>query len=135
MRAFIRDRRRSETIVISSHNLDDIEKLCTHVAFIADGRLERMATLSELTSGAGRIVVTLRRRPGDVAALEAVMPGLRVSWQEDVHGLSAEFDPATPPEAVNALLLPALVPFGVVSVSSGQTLEQAYLGRRPPHSP
>ncbi|MBR3221997.1 MAG: ABC transporter ATP-binding protein [Kiritimatiellae bacterium] len=129
MRAFIRARRRKETIVISSHNLDDIEKLCTHVAFIGSGRLERVDTLAALTSGAGRLVVTLRRRPDDLAALETLVAGVRVSWREDTCELTVEFDPATAPEEVNARLLPMLFSCGVVSVSSGMTLEQAYLAR------
>ena len=129
MRTFIRARRRKETIVVSSHNLDDIEKLCTHVAFIGSGRLERVDTLAALTSGAGRLVVTLRRRPDDLAALEAQVAGVRVSWREDTRELTAEFDPATAPEEMNARLLPTLFPCGVVSVSSGMTLEQAYLAR------
>ena len=36
-------------------------------------------------------------------------------------------DAELPPEEVNAKLLPALIPFGLVSVFPGRTLEQAYL--------
>ena len=129
MRAFIRARQRHETIVVSSHNLDDIEKLCTHVAFIGAGRLERVDTLAALTAGEGRLVVTLRRRPDDLAAIETQVSGVRVTWSEDTCELTAEFDPATRPDEMNARLLPALFQFGVVAVSSGMTLEQAYLGR------
>ena len=130
MRAFIRARKEKETIVISSHNLDDIEKLCTHVAFIGAGRLERVDTLAAITSGAGRVVVALKRMPTDLAALEGLAQGLHVSWRGDTNELTAQFDPSVPPEEANARLLPALFPFGVVSVSSGRTLEQAYLVER-----
>ena len=114
---------------MSSHNLNDIEKLCTHVAFIGAGRLERVDTLAALTAGEGRIVVTLRRRPDDLAAIETQVSGVRVTWREDACELTVEFDSATRPEEMNARLLPALFQFGVVAVSSGMTLEQAYLGR------
>ncbi|MBR4259074.1 MAG: hypothetical protein IKQ17_08590 [Kiritimatiellae bacterium] len=43
--------------------------------------------------------------------------------------LAVEFGPDAAPEDVNARILPALFPCGVVSVSSGMTLEQAYLAR------
>jgi len=39
------------TIVISSHNLLDLERLCTHVAFVEAGRVTRVATIEELTAG------------------------------------------------------------------------------------
>ena len=128
MRAFIRSRRGKETIVISSHQLDDIQKLCTHVAFVSDGKVDRIDTLAAITSRSGRIVYGLRRRPDDLAALEQCVAGLAVTWQEDRMELTAEFDAALPPEEVNAKLLPALIPFGLVSVFPGRTLEQAYLG-------
>ena len=49
LRRFIRARRGRRTLVLSSHNLVDIEKLCTHVAFITKGRVETVCTMEELT--------------------------------------------------------------------------------------
>ena len=43
-----KDRR---TTVISSHNLLDLERLCTHVAFVAAGKVTRVGTIAELTAG------------------------------------------------------------------------------------
>ena len=56
----------SRTIVISSHNLLDLERLCTHVAFVEAGRVTRVGTVAELTSG-GRTLEDcyLSRRPTD----------------------------------------------------------------------
>ena len=127
MRAFIRERRGRQTIVISSHQLEDIEKLCTHVAFVSAGKVERVETLSALTSESGRIVYRLRRRPEDVAGLAKLVEGSVFAWDETVSALTVEFDPALPPESVNEKVLPALFACGVVSVSAGRTLEQAYL--------
>lgn len=129
MRAFIRARRGRQTIVISSHHLDDIEKLCTHVAFVDGGRVTRVDSLAAFTSASGRVVCTLRRRPDDLAALERATEGVSLLWRDDTGELTAEFAAETPPEEVNARLLPALIPFGVVSVSAGRTLEEAYLVR------
>ena len=53
LRAFLLSLKGRTTLVVSSHQLDDIEKLCTHVAFVADGKVERMETLRALTSAAG----------------------------------------------------------------------------------
>ena len=77
----------------------------------------------------GRIVYTLRREPSDVPALAALMPGLSLAWNGGESTLTAEFDASVAPDALNELLLPKLIPCGVVSVVSGRTLEQAYLRR------
>jgi ABC-type multidrug transport system ATPase subunit len=127
MRSFILARRGRQTIVISSHDLNDIEKLCTHVAFIAGGKLERVDTLSAMISGSGRITVTLRRKPEDFCAIENLHEGLRVSWSGQSGELTAEFGANIPVEDMNARILPALCQYGIVAVSSGCTLEQAYL--------
>lgn len=130
MRDFIRARRARQTVVISSHNLDDIEKLCTHVAFIDGGKLERVDLLSAITSGSGRIVYTLKRRPDDLTALERLERSLSLSWDGDSGVLTAVFSEDVPPETVNAKLLPELLAFGVVSVVSGRSLAEAYLSVR-----
>ena len=40
----------NRTILISSHNLLDLERLCTHVAFVEAGRVTRVGTIAELTA-------------------------------------------------------------------------------------
>ena len=78
LRSFLLSLRGKTTLVISSHQLDDIEKLCTHVAFVADGKVERMETLRAITSDSGRIVYALKELPSDLAAIEAECPGVRL---------------------------------------------------------
>lgn len=51
LRRFIRSNAGRRTIVISSHNLHDVEQLCTHVAFVEKGRITRMDTLEAITGG------------------------------------------------------------------------------------
>jgi ABC-type multidrug transport system ATPase subunit len=128
MRAFIKARRGRQTIVISSHDLGDIEKLCTHVAFIAGGKVEKTHVVAELTSRSGRIVYRLRRAPGDFGLLERKVGNLRLSWSDENGELTAVFPPGIPQEDVNGALLPGLLDCGVVSVASGRTLEEMYLG-------
>jgi len=50
MRRLIRARVGRKTTVISSHNLLDLERLCTHVAFVRAGRVVRVGTIEELTA-------------------------------------------------------------------------------------
>ncbi len=129
MRSYIRSRRGRQTIVISSHQLEDIEKLCTHVAFVADGKVECVKTLASLTSDSGRVVYHLRRPPNNIDNLKKLIDGATLMWNEGAGTLIIEFDATIPPEVVNERLLPTLLPFGVISISAGRSLEQAYLNR------
>ena len=45
---------REMSILISSHELDEVERLCTHVAFLDEGRLLFQGTLPELREHVGR---------------------------------------------------------------------------------
>lgn len=51
LRRLILARQGTRTTVISSHNLLDLGRLCTHVAFVAEGRVRRFGSLAELTAG------------------------------------------------------------------------------------
>jgi len=125
LRAFILSRRGKCTIVVSSHQLDDIERLCTHVAFVADGKVSRMETLRALTSDTGRIAYTLKTKPTDLAAIAVACPGVALSDEGDA--VVASFGAELSVEAVNAALLPRLLEFGVLSVQPGRSLADAYL--------
>lgn len=50
LRSFILEGKGQRTTVISSHNLIDLERLCTHVAFVERGHVTRMGSLAELTA-------------------------------------------------------------------------------------
>lgn len=48
------------TIFVSSHLLAEIEKMCTHVGIISNGKLRFEGTIEELQSGVCKIQVTLK---------------------------------------------------------------------------
>lgn len=127
LKSYICAFRGKKTIVISSHQLDDVEKLCTHVAFIAKGKVERMEAMRSITSDTGRISYELKTMPADIASLESLCTGVRLA--SEGGQLVATFDESLSVESVNAALLPRLIPFGVISVTAGLSLEQAYLGK------
>ena len=100
-----------------------------------------METLRAITSDSGRIVYALKELPSDLAALEQECPGVRLVVGDGEHGrvervdrvgygvLVVEFGEGLAVETVNAALLPRLVPFGVIAVTPGRSLEEAYLGK------
>jgi ABC-type multidrug transport system ATPase subunit len=130
VRRFLRERRGRQTIVISSHNLHDIETLCTHVAFVEKGRVTRTSTLEAITRASSRVTYTLAAEPSDMAALSAAVPGATFAWTAETHDLVCTFEAADGDvAAINRKLLPALLAqTDVLAVSSGLSLEQAYLG-------
>lgn len=130
MRDFLARRRGRQTIVISSHNLHDIELLCDRVAFIEKGRTVRQATLEEVTGTDCLLIYRLAARPADLESLRAAVPDSALALSEDGRELTCRFDRRrSSPEQINRLLLPALLqqPCGVLTVSQGTSLEAEYL--------
>ncbi len=88
--------RSGRTIVLSTHMLAEVERVCTHVAILKRGRLLRSAAVSELTAGAP----VFRLRTDDLPILwEAVSryPAARQIRREHgaVYTELADADPAS----------------------------------------
>lgn len=49
IRNLLKQRPGHQTLIISSHNLHEVERICDHVAFIAKGRLVRQSTMDAVT--------------------------------------------------------------------------------------
>ena len=130
MRRFILARRGRQTIVVSSHNLNDIEALCTHVAFVEKGRVAKVSSLAAVTQTDSRVVYSLAAMPADMSALRAALPGAEFKWSEQTKELECDLGNATGGcAAANRALLPALLAqTDVIAVTSRQSLERAYLG-------
>lgn len=130
IRRFLLSRRGGQTIVITSHNLHDVEALCTHVAFVEKGRVKRTTTIADVTRSASRVVYRLSSKPGDMAAISAALPGAVFEWLEDECALACSFSGEEGgAAAAKRMLLPVLLAqTDIIGVSSGISLEQAYLG-------
>ncbi len=129
MRSFLTRRRGRQTLVISSHNLHDIEVMCDHVAFIEKGRTVRIATLEEVVGKASTLVYQVTAEPADHDALATAVPEAALAFDAAASALLCRYDPAlTTPEAINRRLLPALLAqCGVTTVTRGASLETEYL--------
>ncbi|MFC8843569.1 ABC transporter ATP-binding protein [Streptomyces griseoincarnatus] len=83
------------TVFLSSHLLDEIEQVCTHVAVMARGRLITQGPVAELAAGArGRLVVTTPD-PADAARVlkeqglaDVVADGERVAAEPPARDLA-----------------------------------------------
>jgi ABC-2 type transport system ATP-binding protein len=147
-RRMLSHRKPHQAIIVSSHNLAELERVCDDVAFIERGRSMRQASVAAVT-GRGHIVsYYLDRAPATTAPLAECLPGVQLSLRtRDMPAdtgrngcgavLRCEYhDNAITPAVVNAALLPRLLGsgIGVLEVRCGSELEEAYLelsGRQP----
>jgi ABC-2 type transport system ATP-binding protein len=129
----IADLRGETTVVVSTHVLSDVERICDRVAILDRGRLVTEAALERLLADHVRPVYRLAPDPGQEPAVEELTRRLRTTpWITDVT--------ATPggelrivvsdPAVAAASLLPAIVDAGVrlaVFERVRPTLEDVFL--------
>ncbi|WP_205703396.1 ABC transporter ATP-binding protein [Hymenobacter radiodurans] len=61
-----------KTIILASHLLDEIEKVCTHVAVLQRGELRAAGPVSDILAVADRVVLRLAPNAAPAALLEAL---------------------------------------------------------------
>lgn len=71
IRELIRKLRTTATLVISSHDLREIQEMCSHVAILNEGRLVECSTVAALTQAATRVRMAFAR-PLSEAEMTAV---------------------------------------------------------------
>lgn len=135
IREWIRERRGRQTILLSSHNLHELEAVCDEVAFIEAGRLLRQDTLAAMTKSRHRIAYVLQPGAVPLNELRALRPD--AMWELRANGaeLQAQFDgaKASIPE-INAQALTILLRagIGILEIRCGSDLESEYLAATEP---
>jgi ABC-2 type transport system ATP-binding protein len=117
--------RDGRTIVLSSHDMDEVERLCGRVGVIASGTMLAEGTVDQLR---GRRRVWMRAQPGDaLPAVAATLPG--VDSYEISDGMLVltlpESDPARSAD-FNRLLVEAGLDVSEVRTERG-SLQEAFL--------
>jgi ABC-type multidrug transport system ATPase subunit len=126
-----RTHRQGRTLVVSSHNLPELEALCDHVAFI-DGGVVVAAGPTDVVTGKGQEVeIDLAEGPAPLEAVERALAGDRVTFDHDRRVLHLLFvpRPGRAAEDVIGLALRALLDRGarIAGVRRGLTLERKFL--------
>jgi ABC-2 type transport system ATP-binding protein len=77
------NRRYETTILLTTHDLQDIEALCSRVIMLDDGRIIYDGTLDELKAnwGKGKEVYLQFEHPVTLSRLQELTAGLEVAWQ------------------------------------------------------
>lgn len=99
--------RQGKTIIMASHILDEVEKVCTHVAIIQKGVLKTTGTVHELLDGTaattGADLTEIELAAENLSQLEAVlknMNGIAEIVQQD-NGLTVLCTEGISPAAIN----------------------------------
>ncbi len=129
VRQVIRDMKGKQTVVVSSHNLQELEELCDAAAILDRGKLAQAGTMSELTSQGDEFRVQVAS--GNIIPPELErLPGVLSARMESPTLLLVRYDGrAHKPEEVISRTVGHLLQTGVLilGVSRGQRLEQRVL--------
>lgn len=132
MRELIRGMRGTRTVMISSHNLQEIQDLCDHCTILHQGAVMETGSMADLTSSSFLLrISTLQPAPAqalaDLKALRTV-EGVEVTGPTDFNLRLNLGDPAQKPETTK-LILETLARHGVYprSLFEGASLEARFL--------
>ena len=132
VRNLIQDMRKDRTIVVSSHNLREIQDICDHAAILDHGRLQVVASMGELTSATFLLRIELTRPLTDEAeaALLAIDEVERIERTSETEA-NLELSLASPDgkEAALERIQHTILDQGLVlrSLHEGASLEAKFL--------
>jgi ABC-type multidrug transport system ATPase subunit len=126
-----RNRAAGRTVVISSHNLPELETLCEHVAFIDRGQAVAAGPTDVVTGKGQEVEMDLGAGPVPLETLQAALPADQVSWDAERRLLRVVFRPAADRQAEEVIgaALRVLLDGGarIAGVRRGASLEKKFL--------
>lgn len=126
IRELLAAQRGQATLIVSSHDLSELESLCDYIVILEQGRCVQQGTLRAITAGAHTVRYKLTSLP-EIATLQDALPGYQLTWKEPILTVAAP--DAQPVEATNRTCLRALLELGagILEVQAGDSLEASYL--------
>lgn len=127
LRDLLRGLRGRQTLIISSHNLLELEQLCDWVVMIDRGRCVRQGSVAEVTGRSERIVWELGPGLLDLDALRVVLPGADIA--RDGAVLTTVAAAGTDLDALTVVVMRALAEAGVPlrGLRRGVSLEDRFI--------
>ena len=127
LREVISRSRGTRTMVISSHNLDELERICDWVVMVDAGRCVRQGTVAEVTGRQSHVTWVLGPGHVPLEAIRQEMPHHRFSLEERTlhETIRAEGDADASSIRIAALLAEHGV--AIREVRRGQSLQQTFL--------
>ena len=116
------------TLIVSSHNLQELEEICDGAAILDRGRVVASGTMTELTASSQEIRIELAPGPTPIPAVRDLPMVKRVEWNDEERELVVYFDrgPGVDAEQVIGAALWVLLQnqARISRVSKGRGLEQ-----------
>ena len=83
------------TVVLSSHHLDEVARICTHVAVLSKGRLVRLGPLDSMLAPISQVIINVGPMPADLPAeIASLAPSAGVTDRQIIlSGDSTRFKP------------------------------------------
>ena len=133
VRETIRNLKQNTTILVSSHNMHEMNELCGHIAVLREGTLETVGPVNEVTGSAVSMTVTLDREltAEEISACRDT-EGVYEFDKTDRNMYRISFDVHVDISEINAAVKAVqkkLIDFGVMlkSVQEDNRLEELYL--------
>ena len=128
VRNIIKARKGRCTLIVSSHNLQELEEICDGAAILDRGRVVASGTMTELTASSQEIRIELAPGPTPIPAVRDLPMVKRVEWNDEERELVVYFDrgPGVDAEQVIGAALWVLLQnqARISRVSKGRGLEQ-----------
>ncbi|MDY0058966.1 MAG: ABC transporter ATP-binding protein [Myxococcota bacterium] len=130
IRRLIANLKGRSTVIVSSHNLAELQSLCDHATILSRGKIVVQGPLEEITRADAEIRIGLFGEAPALAPLQS-LPGVeQVELVEEGQVLLVRFSSSkTPVELGTATVLRHLLEHGalVTSLNRGRSLEQRFL--------
>lgn len=127
VRQIVKSRRGRCTLIVSSHNLQELEEICDEACILDRGRVVASGSIAELTAASEEIHIKLASGPTPIAVVRELPMVKRVEFDEDRRELMVYFERGSvDAETVIGHVLWALLQnqARISSVTKGKGLEQ-----------
>jgi ABC-type multidrug transport system ATPase subunit len=95
VRQLIKRRKGRCTLVVSSHNLQELEEICDAACILDRGRVVASGSIQELTAASEEVRIRLGAGPAPIALVRELPMVKRVEYDEDKRELVVYFDRGT----------------------------------------
>ncbi len=127
IRQLIKKRKGHCTLIISSHNLHELEEICDAAAILDHGHVVAAGTMAELTSAAKEFRVQVLKGPVPLDKIHAIEGVSRADFERKARALTVHCDQynGEAEDIINAVLLVLLQDgLKISAVSKGKGLEK-----------
>jgi ABC-2 type transport system ATP-binding protein len=127
VRQIIKARKGRCTMIVSSHNLNELEEVCDHAAILDHGQLVAVGSIADLTASSEEVRFDLAKGPIPEADVRALPGVTAVAWDKSSRELSVRYerDAGDAEEMIRRVLMVLLDKGARISgVNKGRGLEQ-----------